>query len=102
MSEQNINTVSVASAAVESPTPAKAIRRKGSGRTKGSYSFVKISLADLTAKFSDKSTPIIVGRIWAQSCGFIGVKTAPVASIIEQIQGTTPSTTPTVSVQVLD
>jgi hypothetical protein len=104
MPEQNSEVI--AATVIESPestnsTP-KVIRRKGSGRTKGSYSFVKVSLADLVAKFSDSNTPIVVGRIWAQSCGFNGVKSAPVASIIEQVQGATPNTAPAISVQVLD
>jgi len=95
MSEQNTETVA-------NSTPVKVVRRKGSGRTKGSFSFVKVSLAELETKFADRTTPIVVGRIWAQSCGFADVKSAPVGAIISQIQGKTPETKPAIAMQSLD
>lgn len=68
------------------------ITRKGSGRTKGSFSFVKISLADLNAKFSDPSQPITVGRKFAEACGFAGLSSGPANAINDSIQGQTPAT----------
>lgn len=68
------------------------ITRKGSGRTKGSFSFVKITLAELNAKFADQSTPMVVGRKWAESCGFTGLTSNPANSTLDSIQGQTPAT----------
>jgi hypothetical protein len=45
-------------------------RKSGSGRKAGATSFVELSLAELNAKFADISTPIVVGRMWAQTVGF--------------------------------
>lgn len=49
------------------------IKRPGSGKTKGSFSFVKITLQDLSAKLAP-STEIVVRRIWAEGIGFTGLK----------------------------
>lgn len=57
----------------------KKVTRKGSGRTTGSYSFVNITLADLTAKLgADPTTPIVVRRKWAEGLGFTGLVAKPV------------------------
>jgi hypothetical protein len=66
--------------------------RKGSGRTKGSFSFVKISLADLVSKFADQSTPCVVSRKWAEACGFTGLVANPAGTTLASIQGQTPET----------
>ena len=76
--------------------------RKGSGRTKGSFSFVKISLADLNAKFADTSTPIVVGRKWAENCGFAGLVANPANTTLASIQGQTPSSAVAATVTDLD
>ena len=76
--------------------------RKGSGRTKGSFSFVKITLADLNAKFADTTTPVVVGRKWAESCGFTGLVSNPANSTLESIQGQTPATHVAATVTDLD
>lgn len=68
------------------------VTRKGSGRTKGSFSFVKITLADLNAKFADQTTPVVVGRKWAESCGFTGLVANPANATLQSIQGQTPET----------
>jgi hypothetical protein len=70
----------------------KKITRKGSGRTKGSFSFVKIPLADLAAKFADNTTPVLVSRKWAESVGFQGLTSNPVGALTNSIQGQTPET----------
>jgi hypothetical protein len=48
------------------------ITRKGSGRTKGSYSFATVTLAELNAKFAP-DTKIVIGRKWGQVVGFNGL-----------------------------
>jgi hypothetical protein len=78
------------------------VTRKGSGRTKGSYSFVKITLATLNAKFADPSTPIVTGRKWAEACGFEGLTSAPANHTLDTIQGQTPATYVTATVTNLD
>lgn len=82
----------------------KSITRKGSGRTKGSYSFVQIKLADLASKFADTNTQITVGRIWATSVGFSGLTTGPATSFVAPtvIQPAAQPETPTVQAQVVD
>lgn len=66
--------------------------RKGSGRTKGSYSFVKLTVQQLLDKFADKTTPVVVGRKWAESCGFTGLVANPANATLDSIQGQTPAT----------
>lgn len=78
------------------------ITRKGSGRTKGSFSFVKITLEDLNNKFADKTTPCVVSRKWAEQCGFQGLISAPANSTIDSIEGQTPTTRVAATVTELD
>lgn len=66
------------------------VTRKGSGRTKGSFSFVVITLGDLKKKFSDDTQPIQVGRKWAETQGFTGLVAKPAANSYDTIQGVTP------------
>lgn len=74
--------------------------RKGSGRTKGSFSFVKITLADLAGKFADTTTPIMVSRKWAEQVGFTGLTANPANTTLDSIQGSVP--TPKVQATVVD
>jgi hypothetical protein len=78
------------------------VTRKGSGRTKGSFSFVKITLADLKAKFADDTTPIVVSRKWAEACNFKGLIANPANTTLDSIQGQTPATHVTAVVTNLD
>jgi hypothetical protein len=78
------------------------ITRKGSGRTKGSFSFVRIPLKDLTGKFADDTTPILVSRKWAEQVGFQGLTSAPASSTYDAIQGQTPATKVGATVSDLD
>jgi hypothetical protein len=81
----------------------KKIRRKGSGRTKGSYSFVKLSLSDLLSKIgSDQTTPVIVSRKWAEVLGFKGLVCGPAGAINDSIEGQTPATKITAKVSNFD
>jgi hypothetical protein len=61
------------------------IQRIGSGRTKGSFSFVKISLADLAKKFADVNVQIPVRRKWAQEIGFDGLVTSASSEMIAPV-----------------
>lgn len=78
------------------------IKRPGSGRTTGSFSFVKVSLKDLTDKFLDPTQEIIVGRKWAEGAGFKGLSSASSTSLTESIEGKTPATKITAKVVDFD
>ena len=84
------------------PVTQKTQKGKGSGRTKGSYSFVKITLADLNAKFADQTTPVVVGRKWAEACGFTGLVANPANATLDSIQGQTPASHVTANVTNFD
>jgi len=73
-------------------------KRPGSGRTKGSFSFVALTLADLKAKFADDTQVIVIGRKWAEQCGFNIASTTSATNILGNIQGQTPATRASVSV----
>lgn len=68
------------------------VKRPGSGRTKGSFSFVKIPLSALKAKFADDTTEITVGRKFAEQMGFKDLASAPANQIADSIQGKTEAT----------
>jgi|TARA_R110001583_G_scaffold6452_4_gene32615 hypothetical protein len=46
-------------------------RKVGSGRKKGSYSFTRITLADLNERFKE-TAEIVVSRKWAEGNGLQG------------------------------
>jgi hypothetical protein len=77
------------------------VKRPGSGRTKGSFSFVAVTLADLKAKFADDTQKVIVGRKWAEQCGFDVSTTTSATNILGKIQGETPATQAAVTVRQL-
>ena len=52
-------------------TPKK--RKVGSGRTKGSYSFITVKLTDLN-KMLPESSVVMVSRKWAESLMALGIK----------------------------
>jgi hypothetical protein len=79
----------------------KKVKRPGSGRTKGSFSFVTVSLADLKANFADDTQKIVIGRKWAEQCGFNIQATTPATDILGKIQGETPATQAAVTVRNL-
>lgn len=84
------------------PTGRKKTKRPGSGRTKGSFSFVALTLGDLKAKFADDAQVIVIGRKWAEQCGFTNiVTTTPATNILGTIQGQTPATQAAVTVRNL-
>jgi hypothetical protein len=78
------------------------VKRPGSGRTKGSFSFVKVPLSTLVAKFADQSTPIVISRKYAETIGLQGLTAAPAGSTLDSIEGKTPNTAVTAQVHDLD
>jgi hypothetical protein len=79
----------------------KKTKRPGSGRTKGSFSFVTVTLAELQAKFADPTQKIVIGRKWAEQCGFNIAATTSATDILGKIQGETPATQAAVTVRQL-
>lgn len=65
------------------------IRRPGSGRTKGSFSFITVTLAELNSKFADPNQMIVIGRKFGEPF-FKDKISAPAASITGSIEGRTP------------
>jgi hypothetical protein len=80
----------------------KKVTRKGSGRTKGSFSFVSLTLAQLNGKFADQTTPIIVGRKFAEQMGFQDLVAGPAGTVHDRIEGQTPASRVTAKVVDLD
>ena len=70
---------------------AKKARKPGSGRTKGSFSFVTLTLGELNEKFKDPSQVVIVGRKWAEPL-FPNKISAPIQTINGKIAGESPET----------
>lgn len=62
-------------------------RKVGSGRLKGSFSFSKITLAELNEKFKDPNTAIPCYRKWAESLDF-NIKTIPAKEMRKRISST--------------
>lgn len=79
----------------------KSVKRPGSGRTKGSFSFVKLTLAELKSKFADETTPIVVSRKWAEPLGFNVTGTTDAKHLSESIVGTTKVDAPIVKTKEL-
>lgn len=79
----------------------KKITRKGSGRTTGSFSFVKIKMADLKSRVGDEAE-CIVSRKWAEQLGFTNIIAAPAKELIHSVEGTTLQTKATVNVVDFD
>jgi hypothetical protein len=70
----------------------KKIKRPGSGRTKGSFSFVTVTMKDLNTKFADPEMPVIISRKWAEQVGFKDIVSKPATDTIHSIEGKTPET----------
>lgn len=69
------------------------IRRPGSGRTKGSYSFVLASIEDLTGKIADHKTRMIkISRKQAEELGLNSLISMGIKELGGKIDGVTPAT----------
>ena len=76
-------------------------RKKGSGRTKNSFSFVPITLEALNAKFADKTTKILASRKQMAMFGFENLVTAKVGDLNAAVAGQTTEAASSVIVQEL-
>lgn len=82
--------------------PAKKITRKGAGRTKGSFSFVKIKASDLAARFAAMpDLELLVSRKQMEGFGFNNLVTATVGELKDSIAGQSVETAPVVASEEL-
>jgi hypothetical protein len=59
-------------------------RKVGSGRKKGSYSFIRVKLSDLKERFKD-SAEIVVSRKWAEGNSLQGTVFVANAQTMESV-----------------
>ena len=64
----------------------KKARKVGSGRKKGSYSFLQVPLSELNATLKDTAT-VLVSRKWAEQIGFTGQVFVANAQAMERTTG---------------
>ena len=76
------------------------IKRPGSGRTKGSFSFVSLTLAQLNSTLTDPNTPVIVSRKFAEGAGFKNLTAKSASDTLGAVVGTNPASA--VAVKVSD
>lgn len=74
------------------------IRRPGAGRTKGSFSFVKIKVKEINAKFfaTMPDLELLVSRKQMEGFGFNDLVTDKVGDLKESIAGQSVETAPVV------
>jgi hypothetical protein len=69
-------------------TPIRKIKRPGAGRTKGSFSFVAVSLVELNQRLGGiPDLKLMVSRKQLEAFGFTNLKTDKVADLKESIAG---------------
>ena len=75
-------------------------RKKGSGRTKGSVSFVEVSLGELNQALKPlgKDATILVGRKWVEGLEIVGIRLA--AKQMESCQATSKDNIEAVTTQI--
>ena len=78
------------------------VRRPGSGRTKGAFSFLLLWVADIKTKLADENTKFPVSRKWAEQLGFVGVEAKPAGKTMDKIEGTLETTAVQAKVRDLD
>ena len=79
-----------------SDTPIKKVTRKGAGRTKGSFSFVKVTLDQLRRYNSNPDFYWLVSRKQAEMMGMKDLVTDRIGDLKESIAGTSVKTAPEV------
>lgn len=94
----------------------KKVKRPGSGRTKGSFSFVRVPLEEAIKHFGGNKksvlkflkdegvnldAPITVGRVWAEAVGLPVATTTNANELYTSIEGLTPNTAIKAKVQEL-
>lgn len=74
------------------PPVARTITRKGAGRTKGSFSFVKATMAQLMALNPNPNYQWLLSRTQVQALGGTGFTTDRVSDLKESIAGQSEET----------
>ena len=59
-------------------------------KTYDRFTFDKVTVADLLAKFADHTTPVVISRKWAEQVGFSDVIAKPANVTVDAIDGLTP------------
>lgn len=72
--------------------PVKKITRKGAGRTKGSFSFVSITMKELNLQIPNEDETVIVSRKFAESRGIRGLPSEPAGIMSGRLAGKAPGT----------
>lgn len=70
----------------------KKVTRPGSGRTKGSFSFVAVSVSQLTAANPNPDFKWLVSRKQAEALGMTGLQTDKIGDLKESLAGTSEET----------
>ena len=78
------------------------ITRKGSGRTKGSFSFAPITLEQLNKHFADKQVKVVCSRKFLEAAGFTGLQSGAATTLTATIEAATPSAVATVQTEDLN
>ena len=70
----------------------KKVTRKGAGRTKGSFSFVAVTVAQLAAANPNPEFKWLLSRKQAEALGMSGLQTDKIADLKETLAGTSKET----------
>lgn len=83
--------------------PAKKVKRPGAGRTKGSFSFVAMTMEEVQKNFGamPPTFKLLLSRKQVEGMGFSNLVTANVGELKESIAGQSVETVPTVHVEEL-
>jgi len=79
----------------------KKVTRKGAGRTKGSFSFVAVTVAQLTAANPNPDFKWLVSRKQAESLGMSGLQTDKVGDLKEALAGMSEESAPKIKSEEL-
>lgn len=78
----------------------KKVRRPGAGRTKGSFSFVKMKVSDVIARFSNMpDLELMLSRKQMEGFGFSNLVTDKASDLTDSIAGQSVETAPVVKVE---
>lgn len=80
----------------------KKVRRPGAGRTKGSFSFVPLTVAAMQSKILDPNFKWLVSRKQAEALGFDNLVTDRIGDLKESLAGQSVETAPVVKTEEFD
>lgn len=88
---------------MQDATQPKKIKRPGAGRTKGSFSFVSMTLEELNKAFGamPPGFKLLVSRKQLEGCGFSGLTTGTATELTDSIAGQSVETAPEVKSEEL-